>query len=113
MSLPPAIKRETDKPKRWRSPAHLAFVRSRACAKCGSDVALEAAHVRIGGDGGMSMKPSDWRVVGLCRDCHTEQHCIGERTFWAGSDVEGLINAYCKASPKAKDIERAKRERGL
>lgn len=83
----------------------------------------EAAHVRIGGDGGMSLKPSDWRTVPLCghdsdsEGHHAQQHRLGERVFWeeyrkaAGQTVEQLIEALCRASPKASEIARDKREK--
>lgn len=51
----------------------------------------------------MGQKPDDWRTVSLCRECHQRQH-TGEATFWQGRDVEALIDAFCKASPKAAEI---------
>jgi hypothetical protein len=70
-----------------RCPAHLAFVRSHECL-CSTKAHLctaptEAAHVRIGTDGGTSMKPSDCFCVPLCSDHHREQHSIGEASFAA------------------------------
>ena len=79
---------------------------------------IEVAHVRIGSGAGMGQKPDDWNTVSLCRDCHTYQHNLGERSFWDayrkehGCTVHQLIDAYCKASPKAREITEAKRERG-
>jgi hypothetical protein len=75
--------------------------------------------VRVGSGAGIGQKPDDWRTVSLCRDCHALQHKTGERTFWEnyrkehGCTVEELISAYCKDSPKAREITDAKRERGL
>lgn len=111
--LPP---RKPKKPKaetRWRSQAHLGFVRSHCCSVCHSDAGIEAAHVRIGSGAGMGQKPDDWRAVSLCRDCHRKQHEVGERTFWqqAGQDVEVLIDAFCRTSPKASEIRRIRQER--
>lgn len=76
---------------------------------------IEVAHVRIGSGAGMGQKPDDWRTVSLCRDCHSLQHSMGERSFWNDThiDVEKLIEAFCKASPKAREIAAAKRERSL
>lgn len=71
----------------------------------------EAAHVRLGSHCGMAQKPDDWRTVSLCRDCHAKQH-TGEATFWKGRDVEALIAAFIKASPKRREIEQVMRERG-
>lgn len=110
--LPPAIPKTARRESRWKSPAHRAFVRSRACCRCGSIAAVECAHVRIGSGAGMGQKPDDWRTVGLCKACHTEQHEIGERSFWHGADLDGLIAAYIAGSPKAQEIRRVQRERG-
>lgn len=66
----------------------------------------------------MGQKPDDWRTVSLCRSCHTAQHQMGELTFWQAygkGDDEAflrLIEAFCKASPKAADIRRVRAERG-
>ena len=116
---PKAAKRAT----RWRSQAHLAFVRSRVCSVCGSTTNIEAAHVRLGSGAGMGQKPDDFRAVSLCAGpqsnidgqlgCHNRQHVTGEDTFWRGRDVETLIQAFCDGSPKARDIAAVKREREL
>lgn len=102
--LPPRIPKKAKRSSRWRSPAHRAWVRKHACSNCGSTVAIEVAHVRIGSNAGMGQKPDDWRTVSLCSICHAAQHSIGEKTFWHGLDVEALIDAFCKASPKAAEI---------
>ena len=71
------------------------------------------AHVRIGSGAGMGQKPSDWRTVSLCggpSGCHARQHQQGEATFWqsfhahTGLEVDDMIDAFCKASPKAAEI---------
>jgi hypothetical protein len=75
---------------------------------------IEAAHVRMGSGAGMGFKPDDWRTVSLCggvEGCHGEQHRVGEPLFWAGRDVEELIAAFVKASPKRREIEAAMKER--
>ncbi len=107
--LPKTPKRAT----RWRSQAHCNFVRDHACSVCGSTTAIEVAHVRIGSGAGVGQKPDDWRAVSLCRDHHARQHNVGERTFWAGVDVEKLIAAFIAASPRRAQIHDAMRERGL
>ena len=70
----------------------------------------------------MGQKPDDWRTVSLCHDCHAEQHSVGEDTFWTraeearfGKGVCGekslvwmLIDAFCKASPKAAEIRQVR-----
>lgn len=76
---------------------------------------IEVAHVRLGSGAGIGQKPDDWNSVSLCggvEGCHAKQHRIGEQTFWKGRDVEAIIEAFCHASPKRREIEDAKRERG-
>lgn len=105
---------------RWKSQAHLTFVRSFHCAMplC-DDAPIEAAHVRIGSGAGMGQKPDDWRAVPLCKQHHQSQHSIGESTFWrkyenqSGQNVESLITELCDASPRRSQIRDAKKERGL
>jgi hypothetical protein len=118
--LPPRIKKEPKRERRWRSPAHLNFIRSFACCACHSEVKIEAAHVRIGSGTGIGQKPDDWRAVPLCggslssgSGCHQNQHTVGERSFWKAVklDPEALIAAFIKASPKRREIEQAMRER--
>lgn len=114
MSLPPRIRKEPKRSSRWRSQAHCNFIRSHACSVCGSQAGIEVAHVRLGSGAGIGQKPDDWRTVSLCGGpvgCHTRQHEIGERTFWKGRDVEALIEAFCKASPRAREIAQVRRER--
>lgn len=112
--LPARIQKAPKRASRWRSPAHCNFVRSHACSVCGSTTAIEVAHVRIGSGAGIGQKPDDWRTVSLCGGpdgCHAKQHQIGEQSFWRGRDVEALVQAFAKASPKAREIDAAKRER--
>jgi hypothetical protein len=110
MSLPPRIPKKPKRQSRWRSQAHLSFVRSHACSNCGSMAAIEAAHVRLGSHTGIGQKPDDFRAVSLCRDCHQRQH-TGEATFWKDRNVEDLIAAFIKASPKRREIEQEMKER--
>jgi len=78
---------------------------------------VEAAHVRLGSGAGIGQKPSDYRCVSLCNACHRDQHSLGEETFWkraeiiTGQTIDGLIEAFCAASPKAREIREAKMER--
>src|SRR5580658_8006319 len=59
------------------------WIRTLACCACGVEGRSEAAHT--GTDGGMSMKASDYSVVPLCGDCHTQApgayHRVGKRAF--------------------------------
>lgn len=108
--LPRRIPKPPKRSSRWRSQAHCNFVRSHACSVCGSTVAIEVAHVRLGSGAGLQQKPDDWRTVSLCRECHVTQHMDGEQSFWSdyqrktGNTIDGLIDAFCKASPKAAEI---------
>jgi hypothetical protein len=111
--LPRRIPKAPKRASRWRSQAHASFVRSHECCIPGCNGRpIEFAHVRMGSGAGMGQKPDDWRGVSLCAEHHRRQHNIGEEYFWRGIDVEGLIEAFIKASPRRAQIEQAKRERG-
>lgn len=106
--LPPRIKRDSGKKDAGkRSPAHRSWVRGHACCACGSQTAIECAHVRVGTDGGTGIKPSDRWTVSLCRDCHMEQHRIGEESFERqhGINLKDLAAAFFKASPHRHKLE--------
>lgn len=111
--LPARIPKKAKTSYRWRSPAHLKFVRSFACSTCGSFAPIEAAHVRNGSGAGMGQKPDDFRAVSLCKWCHLNQHRMGEESFWrnAGKDPEELISEFIKASPKKAEILAVQKER--
>ena len=109
--LPRKIPKAPKRSSRWRSIAHRNFVRGHACCACGSTAAIEVAHVRLGSGAGMSQKPDDWMTVSLCKLCHTAQHEMGERSFWRKKPLADLIEAFCKASPKASEIARIRKER--
>lgn len=115
--LPRRIPKAPKRASRWRSQAHCNDLRRYACANCAETAAIEVAHVRIGSGAGIGQKPDDFSAVPLCRDCHQRQHTIGERTFWAdykaihGQSVEQLLAELQAASPKAREIAAAKRER--
>jgi hypothetical protein len=111
MALPPRIPRKHKRSTRWRSQAHCNFVRGHACSVCHATAGIEVAHVRLGSGAGLSQKPDDWMTVSLCRDCHRHQHEVGERTFWAGRLLADLIESFCKASPKAREIAAIRKER--
>lgn len=75
--------RAVPKRKTKRNANYLDWIRTLSCSRCNTVGPCEAAHVRINGDGGTSLKPSDYRAVPLCHHCHQLQHNNGERTFWA------------------------------
>jgi len=117
MTLPPRLAKRPKRESRWRSRAHCDFVRSHACCACYRTAAIEVAHLRLGSGAGMGQKPDDWRTVSLCHECHAKQHSVGEDTFWtlfrclSGTTVDALIEAFCKASPRAAEIRRVRQER--
>lgn len=80
-----------------RDKDHLHFIRQLECVKCASPYVV-AAHLRIGTDGGTSLKPSDCWVTPLCDLCHGVQHQYGERTFWEGTDPHQLCRDLYEAS---------------
>lgn len=108
MTLPRKIPKPPKRSSRWRSQAHCNFVRGHACSICDSVQAIEVAHVRIGSGAGIGQKPDDWMTVSLCKTCHTAQHNIGERSFWKGRPLADLIEAFCKASPRAAEIRKVR-----
>jgi hypothetical protein len=93
------------KPQPWvRSRRHLDFVASLCCLGCGRRGPCGAAHVRIGNNGATGRKPSDDRTVPLCMStgwregCHTRQHRIGERTFYAELMDAGITDPWSVAT---------------
>jgi len=108
--LPQRIKQDSGKKDAGkRSPAHRKWVRGHACSACGSMTAIECAHVREGTDGGMGLKPSDRWTVSLCRDCHSEQHRMGEGPFERKHTInlKALAAEFFKASPHRFKLEAA------
>lgn len=73
-----------------RDPAYRAWIRTLPCTICGSLWKVEAAHT--GCDGGMSMKPSDYSCIPLCRNCHTAAkgayHRVGKFAFERNYDID-------------------------
>lgn len=118
MALPRRQAKKLKRESRWRSQAHLSFIRSFHCSipEC-AGMPIEAAHVRLGSGAGIGQKPDDFRAVPLCKECHSSQHTMGEASFWrrymivSGQTVEDLLTELCQVSPKAADIRREKRER--
>jgi hypothetical protein len=121
MALPNRLPKKAKRDTRWRSQAHLGFVRSFHCAIPGCQgMPIEAAHVRLGSGAGMGQKPDDFRAVPLCGGIgghHSRQHAQGEETFWrayqaaSGQSVEQLLDELCAASPKAREIRQIKQDR--
>lgn len=106
-----------------RCAPHLRFLRSLECAVKGRSVGLtgiehlcggriEAAHVRIGTDGGTGMKPGDNWAIPLCADAHAQQHRIGELSFSAAYriDMKATAAELWKRSPHRIAYERKKQK---
>jgi hypothetical protein len=96
-----------------RCPGHLQFVRGFQCSveneRCGGTI--QAAHVRIGGNAGMGIKPGDDRTIPLCGIHHAEQHAIGETSFEARYGISmAEIAAKIWAKSKPADRYRARQE---
>jgi len=69
--------------KRKQNEKHLSFIRSLPCCTCPKTAPCEAAHIRMGTNGGMGLKPTSEWVVPMCHKCHNlEQHRVGENAFW-------------------------------
>lgn len=106
--LPARISRKSDKADRGRrSPAHRAWVRGHACSACGGTAGIECAHVRSGTSAGMGFKPSDRFCLSLCRDCHNEQHRMGEGPFERkhGINMRALADEFFAKSPHRHKLE--------
>jgi hypothetical protein len=71
--------------KPYRSPAHLAFIRSLPCCVSGRRHSIEAAHV---GSRGMGQKCSDFETIPLNALYHREQHRIGLKRFAQTYDLD-------------------------
>ena len=119
-------------PDRIRCPNHLSFIRGFECCIAGRgpgvppiagkwkivgkphecEGRIEAAHVRLGTDGGTSVKPSDCYTVPLCSKAHREQHYIGERDFEAryGIDMKKIATGLWQKSPHRLRYEQKRRE---
>ena len=113
------------KPPQLRSLQHLRFVRSHECAifgkygnifRPGSTLAvlhgcsgpIQSAHLRMGTDGGIGVKPSDNFAIPLCVEAHAEQHSIGEDAFEKryGIDTHKIAADLWKKSPARIKMER-------
>lgn len=80
----------------YRSEKYLQFIREQPCCVSHSENKIVAHHVRIGKDGGMGLKPSDYYCIPLTVKLHDELHHIGEKTFFNKYFIEekSLIFGY-------------------
>lgn len=76
---------ELSKHKNHRNNAYLAWLRKQKCAITGQKAQC-AHHIRLGTNGGSSLKPSDYFCIPLLNEFHTSGlfalHIIGEGTFF-------------------------------
>lgn len=90
--IPRDVRQSQPKQKDRVRRSHRQFVAGLPCLSCGRTATTEqpneCAHVRMGTDGGMGLKPSDRYTCPLCHTCHARQHQIGEPTFWAELGVD-------------------------
>ena len=93
-----------------RNPSHLRYVRGFECAiagKSGHECSerIEAAHVRMGTDGGIGVKPSDRFTIPLCSAAHRLQHDVGEIAFQQryGINMLELAEDLYRRSPHRRD----------
>ena len=106
--IPRAVPRGKRKPNLRGRVHHLAFVRQLPCVACGKAAPSDAAHVRIGTDGGVGRKPGDRYAVPLCAICHAKQHRVGELTFWSALRVDPL-NVALRLWTVSADMEAGER----
>lgn len=93
-----------------RSAGHLKWIRGHECsvrAPVCMGFSIEAAHVRTGTDGGLSVKPSDSWTLPLCRHHHELQHRLGEASFEQlfGIDMKAIARALWQKSPHRLKIK--------
>ncbi len=107
LRLPPRI-RQRQRPAARTCQAHRAWVRRHHCCvpHCRS-ARIECAHVRVGTNGGVGLKPSDRWIISLCADHHAEQHLVGEREFERryGLELLALAEEFARRSPHRAELQ--------
>ena len=106
--IPRMVARSKPKPEFRRRGQHLAFVKLLSCVACGKAAPSEAAHVRLGTDGGVGIKPSDRYSVSLCTSCHELQHRFSELRFWSVLRIDPL-NVALRLWTVSGDLEAGER----
>lgn len=89
-------------------PAHRAWVRKHHCSVPGCKaLPIECAHVRLGTDGGIGLKPSDQWCVSLCKNHHQQQHDLGEQSFEAkhGICLSDLARSFARNSRHWRQLQ--------
>lgn len=94
-SQPPSQRRPA-----FRSPKYLKSANGRPCDVCGSVGTTVFAHMRVGNEGGMGLKPSDKLGAFLCHTCHMWQEAVPGYEWWAGVLLKALMHGRYKAWEK-------------
>jgi Protein of unknown function (DUF968) len=71
--------------KRFRNANYLSWIRTQPCVVTDMDFTqtdMVAHHVRLGGDGGMGLKPSDYRCIPLTAFQHVKLHAMVESEYY-------------------------------
>jgi len=105
--LPSYVPRPPKQHSRRSCPGHRAWVRKHYCSVPGCKrMPVECAHVRVGADGGVGLKPSDCWAISLCEHHHREQHSIGERAFEQRHDIDlsEIAREFARRSPYARKL---------
>ena len=71
--------------KRFRNANYLSWIRTQPCIVTDMDFTqtdMVAHHVRMGGDGGMGLKPSDYRCLPLTAYQHVKLHSMVEKGYY-------------------------------
>lgn len=76
------------KGKLFRDTKYLKWVRSRPCVVSEREADVVAHHVRLGGGGGIGIKPSDYRTVPLHTEEHFHLHNKGEASYWKEKGID-------------------------
>ena len=106
--IPRTIAHGKPKPNLRRRVAHLSFLRQLSCVAYGKAGPSQAAHLRIGTDGGVGRKPGDRYAVPLCSSCHAKQHRVGELPFWSALRIDPL-NVALRLWTISADLEAGER----
>lgn len=72
----------------YRSPAYLAYIRSKPCVVCGNPETI--AHHEPMKQGGRGIKAPDTYCIPLCVRCHNDRHTIGS-AFLNSYDLKIII----------------------
>jgi hypothetical protein len=76
-----------------RDDAYRRSFKGRSCEACGRwDETIVGAHVRVGHEGGVGLKPSDDLIIALCYQCHSEQEANPGARWW----VENLVKPQAR-----------------